>query len=900
MPLKKSLGKSPGKRPQVALSTVAAVSLATAGLALLSAPSEAAPSAAAAQSDKGYTGAPANPAPYTLTQPDGSTLKVRAFGDRLSNGVATVDGNYTLVKGADGYWRYAAGLTAAGKLKPSSVVAGQGAPPQASKNLAPAPSAKAVQAQTPPAGTGDDKELVILVQFANQASVGSTETQWADHYFGATGSVDDFYEEASQNVFGLAPAAETCGTANNGVTNWLTLPYAHPNTGVSNASEQYIADAITAASACVDFATFDTNNDDDLTTDELHVTVIGAGYETAYSGPGNTCNAGPSIWGHEWDLTSAGITAPTVDGVVVGNSGYTTFGEWHCAADEGVPAGHKATIGIMAHEFGHDVNWPDLYDTDGSGEGVGEWSLMGSGSWGESTAPGHLPGDLPTHPDAFSLYYQGWLTPTVATVANDIPVTGDQAVILGPNPGGPNWVFNETEGDGEYFLLENRTQQGYDASTPGCGIVIYRIDEAVTPSNAANADEDDPLIAVMQADGLEDLENGTDRGDAGDSWPGSTNKHDFSNTTTPNSKFHDGTASNLALHVDESACAATMHVDVTTMGVASPPVVRPSNDMFANAVTITGASPANQTKNTEHATVEPGEPKPAAAGRASVWYRWVAPASGNVTIQTTGSNYDTVLGLYTGSAVNALTEVAANDDQVVGSVFTSKVVTHVTSGTTYQIAADGYGGDSGNLTLALNLVADPAATPTVAAVHAPEPSAFGSASSVNVTVTGSAGTPSGAVSVKEGATTIGSGTLDGTGKATIALPATTAAGAHSLTVSYAGDTNYNAGTGSVTANVSKASSTTSATAPKKVKFKENFDVTATVAAAGGSNTGTVQVYDGSKLIGTGTLSGGTVKILIKKNLKSGKHTLTVKYLGSANASASETTVKVKVKKKPHH
>ena len=38
-------------------------------------------------------------------------------------------------------------------------------------------------------------------------------------------------------------------------------------------------------------------------------------------------------------------------------------------------------------------------------------------------------------------------------------------------------------------------------------------------------------------------------------------------------------------------------------------------------------------------------------------------------------------------------------------------------------------------------------------------------------------------------------------------------------------------------------------------------------------------------------------IKITKNLKSGKHTLTVKYLGSANASASETTVKVKVQKK---
>ena len=86
---------------------------------------------------------------------------------------------------------------------------------------------------------------------------------------------------------------------------------------------------------------------------------------------------------------------------------------------------------------------------------------------------------------------------------------------------------------GEYFLLENRTQQGYDESTPGCGVVIYRIDETVTPSNGANADEDDPLIAVMQADGLENLESGDNRGDAGDAWPGTGTKHDFNNATTP-------------------------------------------------------------------------------------------------------------------------------------------------------------------------------------------------------------------------------------------------------------------------------------------------------------------------------------------------------------------------------
>ena len=145
---------------------------------------------------------------------------------------------------------------------------------------------------------------------------------------------------------------------------------------------------------------------------------------------------------------------------------------------------------------------------------------MGSGSWGENAAPGHEPGNSPSYPDAYSLYYQGWVMPTVATVANDVAISAHQSLLLGPNPGGTDWLFGGHPGTGEFFLLENRTQQGYDVSTPGCGVVIYRIDETVTPSNGANSDQDDPLIKVMQADGLEDLENGDNRGDAGDPWPG--------------------------------------------------------------------------------------------------------------------------------------------------------------------------------------------------------------------------------------------------------------------------------------------------------------------------------------------------------------------------------------------
>jgi hypothetical protein len=204
--------------------------------------------------------------------------------------------------------------------------------------------------------------------------------------------------------------------------------------------------------------------------------------------------------------------------------------------------------------------------------------------------------------------------------------------------------------------------------------------------------------------------------------------------------------------------------------------------------------------------MEPGEPEADGVGGASIWYRWTPTANGSATVTMAGSDFDTVLGVYTGSTVGGLTLVADNDDEDnPNGIYTSKVTTRVTAGTTYRISAGGYAGDTGLVKLAWSLVADP-------------------------------------------------------------VPP-------------------------------KLATTTTAKAPKKVKFKKNFDVTATVAASGGTATGTVQVFKGSKLLGTGTLVNGTVKIKIKKNLRPGKHKLTVKYSGSTTTNASETTVKVKVKKK---
>jgi hypothetical protein len=141
--------------------------------------------------------------------------------------------------------------------------------------------------------------------------------------------------------------------------------------------------------------------------------------------------------------------------------------------------------------------------------------------------------------------------------------------------------------------------------------------------------------------------------------------------------------------------------------IAVAPPSAPANDNFSAAQTITGCS-GTTTGTNVNATHESGEPNHAPdahGGSNSVWYSWQAPASGQAQITTAGSNFDTVLAVYTGTAVNALagTLVGNNDDVNPGVVTTSIVTFNAVAGTTYRIAVDGYdnggGGDIGNVTL---------------------------------------------------------------------------------------------------------------------------------------------------------------------------------------------------------
>lgn len=134
----------------------------------------------------------------------------------------------------------------------------------------------------------------------------------------------------------------------------------------------------------------------------------------------------------------------------------------------------------------------------------------------------------------------------------------------------------------------------------------------------------------------------------------------------------------------------------------SPSPSPPANNDFANAQIISGcvggANGTNVAANKE--TGEPSHSPDNDPGGHSVWYRWAAPAAGSVTITTAGSDYDTLLAVYTGNSVNTLTTIVKNDDvNPGGGDFSSSVTFSATAGTTYKIAVDGWNGDAGNISL---------------------------------------------------------------------------------------------------------------------------------------------------------------------------------------------------------
>ena len=147
---------------------------------------------------------------------------------------------------------------------------------------------------------------------------------------------------------------------------------------------------------------------------------------------------------------------------------------------------------------------------------------------------------------------------------------------------------------------------------------------------------------------------------------------------------------------------------------------RPANDAFAGALALGGASGA-ATGTNRLATRETGEPQHAGTvGGGSVWWRWTAPAAGQVTLDTQGSGFDTLLAVYAGTLVSGLQAVAANDNGSAAADGASSLLFQAQAGTEYRIAVDGAAGAAGAVALnwSLNAAASANLSLTLATVAA--------------------------------------------------------------------------------------------------------------------------------------------------------------------------------------
>ncbi|MBN8210302.1 cell wall-binding repeat-containing protein [Bacillus sp. NTK071] len=495
--------------------------------------------------------APANDVFRTVEQPDGTTFLSKAVGDEFRHWVETEDG-HVILQGKDDYW-YFAKVEGSKLTKTTSKVGIDSVPKNAALNdqvvsIPPKIDNKLLKQKQKEvnfkSNSSTKQDLIVLLVNFKDTKARYTENDWSTKIFSQTGnSLNTFYAENSAGKFQFTPAEET-GGVNNGVVS-VQLNYNHPDP-VDKYNEvqlyrQIVANALIASDGMVNYRQFDKNGDGYISVDELHIVTIVAGGEGSYNDPS------PRVWGHKYGLFSE---APTLDGVSVGNiyanGGYTQFGEKH--------GNHMATIGIIAHELGHDLGLPDLYDRDGSSLGVDVHSIMASGSWAFQTGEYH--GQTPTHLDPWSKIKLGFVSPEVVYSSKKVNLNSIKN-------GNYNIVQIKTSDPSEYFLMENRQYSGYDRGlenrTVSGGIALWHIDE--DQNRAGNDDENHKLVDLEEANekygsDLDSLKYYVDY----NHYYRKGYEMFFNNETTPNTKLYNGLTTKLAIEV--------MDYSNDTMGVA--------------------------------------------------------------------------------------------------------------------------------------------------------------------------------------------------------------------------------------------------------------------------------------------------------------------------------------------
>lgn len=432
----------------------------------------------------------------------------------------------------------------------------------------------------------------FLVGFSNTDTTALPKRAQYDSIFytsqplaGRAYTLRTFYEEMSDSVFNVAGQTYHWVLGDNNSTYYLSPPDCPSDPLSCSQGRQRLRELLVKAltlydDGTVDFGQFDNDGPDGVPNSGDDDGVVDLA-QFVQSVRGAECG-GSGYNAHHFSLQGLGGQYTTGDAKFGG--GFITVNSYQLVAGVG---GTTCTndaaimaIGTTAHELGHGLDLPDLYDVSSATEGVGEWSLMGSGNYTSLNSPAHF--------DAWSLLRMGWVTAreldTAGTYAVGQVQTADTVFIIRPLGSNPN---------NEYFLLENKQQRQSDTSnlrTGGAtgpklgGVLLWHVDSTKTDAtdvslNQVNAGSIHG-VALVQADGQRHLDksSGGNRGDAGDPYPGSTDNKRFSYDTNPKAVKNSDTTAFVGFEID----SVTLRLDssmIFKLAFGGPTVVRASDTL---------------------------------------------------------------------------------------------------------------------------------------------------------------------------------------------------------------------------------------------------------------------------------------------------------------------------------
>lgn len=386
----------------------------------------------------------AYPYPVTVTQPDGSRLTIRIFGDENHSWKTTLDGK-PVYQAGDGWWKTTDSLpTRPLLMKELNPVGGAIAPYLATK--------ASVHVRT----------LVIPVQFSDLRFTVPTPRSAIYNLFnqqnyaenGATGSVLDWFRDNLGQY----------GNFSFEVCDVVTVPgtlasYGANIGGVTDKNvRQLVEDACYAADAAgVDFSRFDFEGDG--VVDNVFLFV--AGHNEAEGGGDNT------LWPQSWNIADSGLE---LDGKKISN--FSLYSEFKG------PSGYQfAGIGTICHEYCHFLGLQDLYDVNDDKEGLsqglyGTLSVMDMGNYNNE-------GRTPPYLTIFERQMVGLVKTQNLKQEQELTVPPVHAA-------GQAWLL-PTGTSGEDFWLEYRDGTRWDSYIGGSGLVVYHIDRSMNSAGSMTA-----------------------------------------------------------------------------------------------------------------------------------------------------------------------------------------------------------------------------------------------------------------------------------------------------------------------------------------------------------------------------------------------------------------------------